>query len=682
MHPEIIKEGPGSCPICGMALEPLDATETDDSEYKSMSFRLWVSVALGVPLVLLAMLGSGAPTLRWIEFALCTPIVLWAGWPFFERAWQSIINRQLNMFTLIALGVGAAYGYSVVAMLFPEIFPASFRYKNEVAVYFEPAAVITTLVLLGQVLELRARSRTGAAIKSLLNRAATTAHLLANNEERDVPISEVKVGDILRVRPGEKIPVDGQVVEGKSSIDESMITGEPIPVEKKSGDSVTGSTVNQSGSLVIRAEHVGSETLLSRIVHMVGEAQRSRAPIQRFADTVASYFVPVVILIAVLTFAIWAAIGPEPRFVYALLNSVAVLIIACPCALGLATPMSIMVGMGRGAQAGVLFKNAEALERLEKVDTIVVDKTGTLTEGKPKLSKIVSAHGWKEGDLLAFAAAVEQLSEHPLGRAVVNAARERNIKIPQAKGFLSTPGMGVTAEVNGQKVCVGTAAFLKSQGIQDMMESAVQQLQATGHSTLLIGIGGKIAGIAGVSDPIRATTAEAIKTLHSKGLKIILLTGDNAHNAKIIADQLGIDEVHAGVRPEEKYALILQLKKTGVIAMAGDGVNDAPALAAADVGIAMGTGTDVAMESGNVTLVKGDLIGIVRAITLSHAMMRNIRQNLFFAFIYNIASVPIAAGILFPWLGLLLSPMLASAAMSLSSFSVIANALRLKNLKL
>lgn len=673
MHPEIIQDGPGSCPKCGMALEPMDVTASDDAEYKDMLRRFWICLALTIPVLILSMGHfTGA---RWLEFALCTPVVLWGGGIFFQRAWQSLKHRQLNMFTLIALGVGAAYLYSVAAVLFPNAFPDSFRYQNEVAVYFEAAAVITVLVLLGQVLELKARSRTSTALKDLLNKAPTVAHRIENNEERDIPIEQVQVNDLLRVRPGEKIPVDGLVVEGNSIVDESMITGEPIPVEKHTGDKVTGGTINQMGTILMRAEHVGSETLLSRIVHMVAEAQRSRAPIQKFADIVASYFVPIVIVIALLTFIGWATFGPEPRYAYALLNAVAVLIIACPCALGLATPMSIMVGMGRGAQVGVLIKNAEALEKLAKVNTIVTDKTGTLTEGKPQLVHITVTNKWKENDLLSLAASIEQFSEHPLGRCLVQAARDRKLPLHPINNFQATSGGGVSGEIDGKHVLVGSRSYLESEGVSDLVHEENSQ------TTLFISIDKQAVGIFSVSDPIKKSTPKAIQDLHDRGLRIILLTGDNPKTAKTIAQQLGIDEVHAGVKPQEKYEFVKKLKRNNVVAMAGDGINDAPALAEADVGIAMGTGTDVAMESGNVTLVKGDLMGIVRAIILSHAMMRNIRQNLFLAFIYNIASIPIAAGLLYPWTGWLLSPMLASAAMSLSSVSVIANALRLRKLK-
>lgn len=683
MHHQIIQDGPGSCPICGMALEPIDPTiSADQTEYLDMLKRSQVCVALGIPLILIAMIGTLFT--RWIEFILCTPIVLWGAAPFFERGWQSIRNKQLNMFTLIAMGVGAAYFYSVAALLFPELFPDSFRHGKEVALYFEPAAVITILVLLGQVLELRARSRTSDAIKSLLKNAPTIAHRIDNGIESNISIDEIHIGEKLRVRPGEKIPVDGKVIEGNSTIDESMITGEPIPAEKAVGDAVTGGTINQMGSIVMAAERIGSDTLFARIVHLVSEAQRSRAPIQRFVDIVSSYFVPIVIAIAILTFIAWGLWGPQPRFAYAFLNAISVLIIACPCALGLATPMSIMVGMGRGAQAGVLIKNAEALERLQKVNIVVFDKTGTLTEGKPHLTEIASTSGWKEEEVLSLAAAAELSSEHPLGRTVVQYAQERRLNLPKAESFMATAGGGITAVIQGKKVCIGTKPFLESQHTSGFItiDDASQRMQSEGMTTLFMAVDSKVIAVLAVSDRIKPSTPAAIQELHRRGLRLVMLTGDNAATANNIARKLGIDEVHSEVKPQDKYAIVQELKRKGIVAMAGDGINDAPALAAADIGIAMGTGTDVAMESGDVILVKGDLMGISRAITLSDAMMANIRQNLFFAFFYNAASVPIAAGLLYPWTGWLLSPMIASAAMSLSSFSVIVNALRLRRLKL
>ena len=622
---------------------------------------------------------------RWAQFILSTPVVLWCGWPFFQRGWQSILNRSLNMFTLIAIGVGAAYFYSAVVMLLPQVFPPSFQAHGKIGVYFEAAAIITVLVLLGQVLEGRARSRTGSAIRALLDLAPKTARVVRDGEERDVPLEEVKKGEQLRVRPGEKVPVDGRVVEGKTSIDESMITGEPMPVEKGADARVTGGTVNQTGSIVIEAERVGSDTVLSQIVEMVAQAQRSRAPIQGLADKVAGWFVPAVILAAIITFLVWWFIGPEPRLAYAIVNAVAVLIIACPCALGLATPMSIMVGVGRGAQAGVLIKKAEAMELMEKVNTLVVDKTGTLTEGRPRLTTIVPAAGITEQDLLAAAASVEQQSEHPLAAAIVNGAQERGVKPSAVTDFESTTGGGVTGRVDGRRVLVGKPPFLHSQGIRDLeqFEAKAQELQQQGQTAIFIAIEDRAAGIVAVSDPIKESTAAAIEQLHKLGIKIIMLTGDNERTARAVAGKLGIDEVEAGVEPQHKNDRVRQLREQGrIVAMAGDGINDAPALAAADVGIAMGTGTDVAMESAGITLLKGDLRGIEKAIRLSRAMMRNIRQNLFFAFIYNALGIPVAAGLLYPFFGLLLSPIIAGAAMSLSSLSVIANALRLRGVKL
>lgn len=694
MHPEIVQAHPGNCPICGMALEPKNIeAKVDDSEYKDMRLRFLLGSAFSIPVLLLAM-GNMipafdhfiSPTLsRWLQFILSTPVILWAGWPFFERGWKSIVNRHLNMFSLISLGVGVAYLYSVIAFFFPHAFPTSFLHQGKVPLYFETAAIITVLVLLGQVLELKARSQTSQAIKALLGRAAKSARIIVNGEEKEVSIDQVNVGDILRIRPGDKIPVDGKITEGKSTIDESMITGEPIPVEKELGSTVIGATINQTGSFLMQAEKVGSETLLSRIVQMVADAQRSRAPIQSLADTVSGYFVPIVVLVAILTFIVWAWIGPEPSFVYGLVNAVAVLIIACPCALGLATPMSIMVGMGRGAEAGVLIKNAEALEKLEKVKTIIVDKTGTLTEGKPKLTQVISNEHGKENEILRLAAAVEQNSEHPLAASIVQGAKELSISLPKVENFQSITGGGVVGKVENHEVLVGKPNFLQERKINDVatLQQKAHELQKQAQTVMFVAIDGQAVGLITVSDPIKSTTAKAIKQLHQLGQKIVMLSGDNEQTAQSVANKLNIDDVHAGVAPYYKQEFVQQAKgKDGFVAMAGDGINDAPALAAADVGIAMGTGTDVAMESADVTLIKGDLVGIVRAINLSHAMMKNIRQNLFFAFIYNVLGIPIAAGILYPFTGLLLNPIIAALAMSLSSVSVIGNALRLRNIKL
>ena len=698
MHPEILQIGPGSCPICGMALEPkvfsLD-TEEDNTELSDMTRRFWIGVVLTLPVLVLTMgeMLPGNPfmswfsprTFSWIQFILATPVVLWGGLPFFERGWASVINRSPNMFTLIAIGTGAAYLYSLVAIFFPQLFPENFRgHMGEVALYFEAAAVITTLVLLGQVLELRARSQTSSAIKALLGLAPKSARLVgADGNETDVPLEDVTAGMLLRVRPGEKIPVDGVVVEGKSLVDESMVTGEPVPVEKNIDANVVGGTVNGTGSFVFKAERVGSETLLAQIVRMVGEAQRSRAPIQRLADAVAAYFVPAVMLIAIITFAIWFFVGPEPRFVFALANAIAVLIIACPCALGLATPMSIMVGTGRGASTGVLIKNAEALEIMEKVNVLVVDKTGTLTEGKPRLVSIVS--NITEAEFLSLAASLERQSEHPLAESIVAGAEERNTKLKSVENFESITGKGVTGTVGGKAVALGNQKLLEQLGISidAKLSDEAAKLQAEGQTVMFVAVDKYHAGILGVTDPIKESTADAIKMLHEEGLEIVMLTGDNKVTADVVAKRLGIDKVIAEVLPEQKQEVIKKLQADGkIVAMAGDGVNDAPALAQAQVGIAMGTGTDVAMESAGITLVKGDLRGIVRARVLSRATMSNIRQNLFFAFIYNSLGVPIAAGILYPFFGLLLSPIIASAAMTFSSVSVITNALRLRNLKL
>ena len=699
MHPEIVQRGPGSCPICGMALEPRvisAAAEAPNLELISMTRRFWGSVVLTAPLLLASMaemLGAGAVVRNismaargWIELALATPVVLWGGWPFFERACQSIVNRSLNMFTLIGLGVGVAYSYSVVAALFPAIFPATFREEGgEVAVYFEAAAVITTLVLLGQVLELRARSQTSAAIKALLGLAPKTARLVREDgTEIDVPLDQVMPGDRLRVRPGEKIPVDGIVLEGLSSVDESMITGEPIPVEKEKDARVTGATVNGTGSLVIRAERVGAETLLAQIVHMVGEAQRSRAPIQKLADVVSSYFVPIVVGIAVVTFAVWSVWGPSPRMAYATINAIAVLIIACPCALGLATPMSIMVATGKGATLGVLFKNAEAIELMRKVDTLVVDKTGTLTEGKPKLVSIQPVEGFDEEELLRFGATLERGSEHPLASAIVKGAEDRGIKLRSAEAFESLTGRGVRGRVGDSRVALGNRQLLEELGVDPgSLAQKAESMRADGQTVMFVVVENKVAGLLGVADPIKQTTAEAIRQLHGDGIRIVMLTGDSRTTAQAVANKLQIDEVVADILPQDKARIVKQFQGEGrFVAMAGDGINDAPALAQAQVGIAMGTGTDVAMESAGVTLVKGDLRGIVRARRLSRATMRNIRQNLFFAFVYNALGVPIAAGVFYPLFGLLLNPMIASAAMSFSSVSVISNALRLRKASL
>ena len=700
MHPQIIRSGPGSCPICGMALEPLVAThdEGPNPELVEMRRRFWVCLALALPLLVLAMaeMIPGRPlagiiplhTLPWVELALATPVVLWGGWPFFVRGWASIINRSLNMFTLIAIGTGTAYVYSIVATLFPALFPASFRgHGGTVPVYFEAAAVITTLVLLGQVLELRARHETSSAIKALLGLAPKTARRIRDDgSEEDVPLDEVHVGDRLRVRPGEKVPVDGVVALGTSAVDEAMVTGEPIPVVKEPGARLIGGTVNGTGSLVMQAERVGAETMLAQIVRMVGEAQRTRAPIQRLADTVSSYFVPAVVAAAVLTFLAWAWLGPQPRLAYALVNAVAVLIIACPCALGLATPMSIMVATGRGASAGVLIKNAEALEVLEKVDTLVVDKTGTLTEGKPKLISALPAPGEDESRLLRLAASLEQGSEHPLAAAIAAAARERGLALASADEFQSATGRGVQGFVEGHALAVGNRGFVEELGIDlAPMAATAEELRKNGQTAVFVAYGGRLAGVLGVADPIKESAADALRALHSEGIRVVMLTGDSRTTALAVARTLGIAEgdVRAEVLPEQKGAEVKRLQAEGhVVAMAGDGINDAPALAQAQVGIAMGTGTDVAMESAGVTLVKGDLRGIVRARKLSRATMRNIRENLLFAFLYNALGIPIAAGVLYPIVGLLLSPMIASAAMTFSSVSVIVNALRLRRLEL
>ena len=688
MHPEIVRDKPGSCPICGMALEPMVASidEGENPELIDMRRRFWVSLALTVPLFLSAMGMSMDRGRMLLEMALATPVVLWGGWPFFVRAWQSILTRNLNMFTLIGLGSGVAYFYSLAAMLFPSLFLGSFGSgMAHPPVYFEAAAVIVTLVLLGQVLELKARSQTGAAIQALLGLAPKTARLIRDDgSEVDVPLEDVHVGNKLRVRPGEKIPVDGVVLEGASAVDESMISGEAIPIEKQPGARLTGATLNGTGSLVMRAERVGSETLLAQIVRMVSEAQRSRAPIQKFADVVAGYFVPIVVAVAALTFAVWALAGPQPRLAHALVNSVAVMIIACPCALGLATPMSIMVAMGKGATNGILFKNAEAIEVLRKVDTLVVDKTGTLTEGKPKLVSVKSAADYDDTALLRLAASLERGSEHPLASAILHGAEARGVAPVAVEGFESVTGQGVRGRVGGVNALLGNRKLMEDSSID--LGAAVadaEALRTQGQTAMFIAADGKLAGILGVADPIKETTPEAIRQLHADGIRIVMLTGDSRTTAEAVAKSLGIDEVIAEVMPQDKSAHIKRLQQEGrFVAMAGDGINDAPALALAQVGIAMGTGTDVAMQSAGVTLVKGDLRGIVRARALSRLTMRNIKQNLFWAFIYNLLGVPIAAGVLYPFFGILLSPMIAAAAMSFSSVSVVGNALRLRSARL
>ncbi|GAB4411914.1 MAG: copper-translocating P-type ATPase [Thermodesulfovibrionales bacterium] len=712
MHPEIVRDSPGNCPICGMALEPrtILAEDEENPEFIDMTRRFRVGGVLTIPLVFITMSsyipGFSLETLlsrellKWLELILATPVVLWAGWPFFVRFEQSIINHSLNMFTLIGLGVGVAYIYSVVAALLPGIFPASFRKDGEVGVYFEAAAVIVTLVLLGQVLELKARSKTGAAIKALLGLAPKTARRIKDGVEEDIPLEHVKIGDILRVRPGEKIPVDGVVIEGTSSVDESMVTGEPIPVQKQKGDHVIGATVNGTGMLAIRAEKVGADTLLSQIVHMVAEAQRSRAPIQKLADIVAAYFVQIVVAVAILTFIIWAWLGPEPKMAHAMINAVAVLIIACPCALGLATPMSIMVAMGKGATQGVLFKNAEAIEVMKKVDTLVVDKTGTLTVGKPRLVEIVPAQGFEQNKILYFAASLERGSEHPLAAAIVKAAEERGISLTDVQEFDSVTGKGVVGKIEGHKIALGNLKLLDDLGIDPSRflihrgiseggqrpPSALEKadtMRAEGQTVMFVAVDGKVIGLLGVADPIKETTPEAIDALHKEGIRIVMLTGDNRVTAEAVSKKLNLDDVIAEVLPDQKAQVVKRLQDDGrIVAMAGDGINDAPALAQAHVGIAMGTGTDVAMESAGVTLVKGDLRGIVRARRLSRATMRNIKQNIFWAFIYNSLGVPIAAGILYPFMGILLSPIFAAAAMSFSSVSVVGNALRLRRINL
>ena len=692
MHPEIVRDEPGSCPICGMALEPRTVTlDEQNPELDDMTRRFRWSLLLTLPILafMVSEFLPGQPlqqalpptVMTWSQFLLATPVVLWGGWPFFVRGWASVVNRHLNMFTLIALGVGAAYGFSVVATLAPGLFPPSFRtHGDQIAVYFEPAAVIVVLVLLGQVLELRARSRTSSAIKKLLGLTPNTARRVdPSGAEQDVPLDQVQVGDRLRVRPGERVPVDGVVVDGTSTVDESMVTGEPIPVEKAETSKVTGGTVNGTGSFVMEAQRVGSDTLLAQIVRLVGEAQRSRAPVQRLADTVSGWFVPIVVLVAAVTFGVWAVWGPEPRLAHALVNAVAVLIIACPCALGLATPMSIMVGTGRGAELGVLLRNAEALEVMERVDTVVVDKTGTLTEGKPSLTTVAVEGPLDEPTLLRLVSSVEKVSEHPLAQAIVRGAEERGVYAVAASDFRSITGKGVVGTVDGRAVAIGNTALMAGVGATATATDRADALRRNGETVMFVAVDGVYAGLIGVADRIKATTVDAIKALHEEGLRIVMLTGDNRVTAEAVARVIGIDAIEADVLPEQKAAVVKRLQGQGRrVAMAGDGINDAPALAQADVGIAMGTGTDVAMESAGVTLVQGDLRGIVRARRLSRATMKNIRQNLFFAFVYNALGVPVAAGVLYPAFGLLLSPIIASAAMTFSSVSVIGNALRLR----
>jgi Cu+-exporting ATPase len=697
MHPEIEQDHPGACPKCGMTLEPkaMGDEEHEHGETRSLSRKFWVALVLTIPVLLLAMdhaipgleMDSIVPKqiAKWIDFALTTPVVLWSGGFFFTLAWRSIVNRSLNMFTLIAVGVGAAYFYSVVAVMAPGIFPSSFRRHGEVDLYFEAAAVITTLILLGQLIEAKARSRTGHAIKTLLGLAAKTAHRIHDGQEQEIAVDEIQKGDVLRVRPGEKVPIDGVIVDGQSNIDESMITGEPIPVSKRAGEKVIGATVNQTGSFLMRAERIGSETVLAQIVQMVAEAQRSRAPIQKLVDTVSGYFVPAVIGVAIITFIVWSIVGPAPSMAYALVNAVSVLIIACPCALGLATPMSIMVGVGRAAQAGILVKNAQAIEVTEKVTHMVTDKTGTLTAGKPEVVSQIAANNVSERDLLRIAASVESQSEHPLARAIVEAVKKEKIELGNVTDFQSTTGGGVAGKLDGQTILVGKEKFLADSNVRfpEELTKEVHRLQEKAETTVWIAVNGDAVGVLGIADPIKPTTKEAVRALHEMDLKIIMCTGDNRRTAESVARHLGIDEFKAEVMPDEKIEIVRELKSQGaIVAMAGDGINDAPALAAADVGIAMGTGTDVAIETAGIILVKGDLMGIVKAINVSRAVMRNIRQNLFFAFIYNAVGVPIAAGVLYPFFGLLLSPMIAGAAMSFSSVSVIANALRLRSIKL
>ncbi|MFD3263864.1 heavy metal translocating P-type ATPase [Phenylobacterium ferrooxidans] len=696
MHPQIRQDGPGKCPICGMALEPELATADSgpSPELIDMSRRFWVGLALALPVLALEMGGHLldlhrwiSPTAsNWVQLVLATPVVLWAGWPFFERGWASLRTRNLNMFTLIAMGIGVAWAYSIVATLAPHIFPPAFRRADgSVAIYFEAAAVITVLVLLGQVLELRAREQTSGAIKALLDLAPKTARRVRNDGvDEEVTLDQVLVSDQLRVRPGEKVPVDGEVVDGRVSIDESMVTGESMPVTKKPGDKVVGGSINKTGSFVMRAEKVGADTLLSQIVHMVAQAQRSRAPIQRMSDQVSGWFVPVVIVIAVLAFAAWGVFGPEPRLAFGLIAAVSVLIIACPCALGLATPISIMVGVGRGAGAGVLIKNAEALERFEKIDTLVIDKTGTLTEGRPAVTSIVPATGWDEAEVLRLAAGLERGSEHPLADAILRAANDRKLSLSEPSDFDSPVGKGVLGSIDGRRLVLGSGKFLKEQGVDTSgLDSQAESLRADGATAIYMAVDGQAAAVFAIADPIKATTPEAVRLLKAEGVRLVMMTGDNRTTALAVARKLGIDDVEAEVLPQDKAAVVEKFRAEGrKVAMAGDGVNDAPALAAADVGIAMGAGSDVAIESAGVTLLKGDLQGIVKARRLSRAVMRNIRQNLFFAFVYNVAGVPVAAGVLYPVFGWLLSPAIAAAAMALSSVSVVTNALRLRSVKL
>jgi len=698
MHPEIEQDHPGNCPICGMTLEPKTIGAGDEEEQKeirSLLQKFWIALVLTIPVLFIAM-GHAIPGLhveamipkqisKWIEFAFATPVVLWAGGFFFTRAWQSIVYHSLNMFTLIAVGVGAAYFYSAVAVIAPGIFPHSFQSNGEVGLYFEAAAVITTLVLFGQLIEAKARSRTGQAIKALLGLAAKTAHRVRDGREQEISVDEIEKGDMLRVRPGEKVPIDGVIVEGKSNIDESMVTGEPMPVGKGPDDKVIGATVNQTGSFLMRAEKIGSETLLAQIVQMVGDAQRTRAPIQKLADTVSGYFVPAVIAIALIAFLIWSIVGPAPAMAYALINAVSVLIIACPCALGLATPMSIMVGVGRAAQAGVLVKNAEAIEVTEKVTHLITDKTGTLTAGKPEVVSRICANAMSERDLLQIAASLESQSEHPLARAIVEAAKKEKIQLRDVMDFQSTTGGGVGGKIGGKTLLIGKEKFLAESNvtISEELKKEAHRLQEKAQTTVWLAVNERTVGILGIADPIKESSRHAVRELHRMNLKVIMCTGDNRQTAQSVARELGIDDFRAEVMPDEKIDIVKKFKSKGaIVAMAGDGINDAPALAAADVGIAMGTGTDVAIESAGITLVKGDLMGIVKAMHISRAVMRNIRQNLFFAFIYNALGVPIAAGVLYPFFGILLSPMIAGAAMSFSSVSVIANALRLRSIKL
>ncbi|MGB9476336.1 MAG: copper-translocating P-type ATPase [Candidatus Udaeobacter sp.] len=697
MHPEIEQDHPGACPKCGMTLESktVGPEEEEQRETRSLSRKFWVALILTMPVLLLAM-GHVIPGLnidsivpkrlgKWIEFGLTTPVVVWAGGFFFTRAWQSIVNRSLNMFTLIAVGVGAAYVYSSVAVIAPGIFPSSFQRHGEVDLYFEAAAAITTLVLLGQLIEAKARSRTGHAIKALLGLAAKTAHRVKDDQEQEIAVDEIQKDDVLRVRPGEKVPIDGVIIDGKSNIDESMITGESMPVSKQPGEKVIGATVNQTGSFLMRAERIGSETVLAQIVQMVTDAQRSRAPIQKLADRVSGYFVPAVISAAIITFIVWSIVGPAPAMSYALVNAVSVVIIACPCALGLATPMSIMVGVGRAAQAGILVKNAQAIEITEKVTYLVTDKTGTLTAGKPEVVTRLVANNMSQRELLQIAASVESQSEHPLARAIVEGAAKEKLGLRNVTDFNSTTGGGVSGKLDGKTILIGKEKFLADSNVRfpEELKEAARRLQGEAQTTVWVAMNGEAAGVLGIADPIKPTTREAVRELHKMGLRIIMCTGDNQHTAESVAHELGIDEFKAEVMPDEKIEIVKELKSKGaIVAMAGDGINDAPALAAADVGIAMGTGTDVAIESAGITLVKGDLMGIVNAIRLGRAVMRNIRQNLFFAFIYNAVGVPVAAGALYPFFGLLLSPMIAGAAMSFSSVSVILNALRLRSIKL